>query len=94
MAKWKNLKNLNLSTIVIYIGYNFIGDKGCQYLSKSNWDSLTHIRAKWNNLTKLILSILANHLDKNNICAEGCEYLSSDKWDNLTQLELGNTIIM
>ena len=43
IAKWKNLKKLNLRIIIVYLGQNKIGDKGCYHLREGNWDNLTHL---------------------------------------------------
>jgi hypothetical protein len=43
LAKWRNLKKLIISNMIVYEGQNEIGDKGCKHLSKGKWDLLTHL---------------------------------------------------
>ena len=55
IAKWKNLKTLNLCIIIYYLDANQVGYYGCKYLSKG----------KWNNLTYLNLSTLNDYAGDN-----------------------------
>ena len=77
MARWNNLKRLNLSIKWIYLGKNWIRDEGCKLLAGGKWENLEH----------LSLCIVIIYKDANEIGPEGCKHFS--KWTNLTYLNLG-----
>jgi hypothetical protein len=73
-GKWEHLIELSLSTSIIELDCNNIGNEGCRHLSQG----------KMNLLNKLSLCTNMNSLGNNRIGAEGCRHLSEGKWDHLT----------
>lgn len=43
-AQWGKLTWLEISLIIVNIGYNNIGDDGCKHLSTTQWGNLRHLK--------------------------------------------------
>ena len=61
---------------------NQIGNQGCHYLSK----------AQWNNLKAVSLGSIFCNIDNNDIEAKGCEYLTQSRWSKLASIFISTIV--